>query len=379
MVADIFRSIIKPKIKPLNCITIKKKNILSNLKYLSSFQKESSLFPVVKSNAYGHGLKEICEILEETDIKKLCVDSYIEYQFVEKYTTKDILVLWETNHENYKHFNFKRTAFCVSNLDTINYLIWLGRSIKIHLFLNTGMNREGFQKKELKSALEILKGSKIEIEWVMSHFSSADDPNMKQIKVQVKVFKDMYKQVEKTGLSVKYRHISNSAGTIKFQDEFFNACRPGIALYGYNPLSKKDKSYKLWEKLKPALDVYTTVVSVQEVKKGEWVSYNLTHEIEKDTRLATIPFGYYEWLDRRLSNKLEVQYKKDTLALRGRVCMNLSTLEIGKKKIHRWDMIKLISSNPKDINSVQSIANTLWTISYEVLTGLKESIHKETV
>ncbi|USN58170.1 MAG: alanine racemase [Candidatus Peribacteria bacterium] len=291
---QIFKKLFAPKVQPLNLVTVSRKKILHNLYHLQMLQPGLELFPVIKSNAYGHGIELMCKLLAETTISTVCVDSFIEYQYVEKHTTKDILLLGETNHHNYSLFDFKRTIFAVSNLDTLNYLIGLKRTIRIHLFVNTGMNREGFSEKDLKKSLLILPGSKLKVDGVMSHFHSADLPNMKSMKEQVSLFKKYYHRIEEAGFSPKYRHISASAGILKLQDSFFNAGRPGIAMYGYNPLLKKDKYYKNGEDLQPALEVFTTVVGIQKVKSGEGVSYGYTHVCKENAILATIPFGYYE-------------------------------------------------------------------------------------
>jgi alanine racemase len=134
---DFLKSLYKPDVKPLNYMKINKGDVLHNLKVLQSHQTESELFPVLKSNAYGHGLKEISQILKDTKGKYICVDSFPEYQIVKDYSGKHVLVLGETRNENYKHYDFKKTTFCIYNLDTLEFLISLNKKITIHLFINT--------------------------------------------------------------------------------------------------------------------------------------------------------------------------------------------------------------------------------------------------
>ena len=128
--------------KVLNWIEISQENILSNYHYIESLQPGMSIFPVVKSNAYGHGLREIVEILNQTNAQMIAVDSLLEYQIVRRCTDKKVLVLGETFSENYQYFDHKNTSFCVWNISTLEYLISQKKSFHIHLFLNTGMNRE---------------------------------------------------------------------------------------------------------------------------------------------------------------------------------------------------------------------------------------------
>ena len=136
------RSLFAPHVQPMNVVRISYKHILQNFGYLRSLQPDSFLFPVLKSNAYGHGLKEMVKILKRVNAPYVVVDSFPEYQIVRDYSRFDILVLGETLSENYRHFDFSRTAFAVYNKETIHALGRIGKKIKIHLFLNTGMNRE---------------------------------------------------------------------------------------------------------------------------------------------------------------------------------------------------------------------------------------------
>ena len=123
-----------------------------------------SIFPVVKANAYGHGIKEIVSILDCTDASMIAVDSFLEYQTVRRYTDKIILVMGETFSENYRYFDLKNTSFCIWNISTLDYLISLDQPFHIHLFLNTGMNREGIQERELDLFLSKLSHTRLVLE-----------------------------------------------------------------------------------------------------------------------------------------------------------------------------------------------------------------------
>ena len=108
------------------------------------------------------------------------------------------------------------------------------------------MNREGIDQQDLPYFLEVLKDYEhVEVEGVLSHLHSADDREHDGIKDQIKLFKKLYKLIEQAGYSPKRRHIGNSAGLFKIKDKFFNAWRPGLALYGYNPLQEGSERYSL--------------------------------------------------------------------------------------------------------------------------------------
>jgi alanine racemase len=376
---DFLKSLYRPDIKPLNYANISRENILHNFAVLQSHQTQSELFPVLKSNAYGHWLKEVSEILKDTKGKYICVDSFPEYQIVKKYSWKQVLVLWETRSENYKYYDFKKTTFCIYNLETLKYLISLNKKFIIHLFINTWMNREGFQEEELRKALSKLQRSKIIVEWVCSHFASADVPDYSFCDKQVLEFKYLYEIVLSYDFNPKYRHIAASAGTFKMEDNFFNAFRPWMSLFWINVLEKVDLNYSKAEDLKLCMDLYSTVVKVQNVASWEGISYNLTYHTEKQTKIAVIPFGYYEWFDRKLSNNYSVKIKNKYYPIRGRICMNLAMIEIWDDKISIWDEVEIISSNKTNKNTLYLMAEWSETIAYEITVKIRENIRKQII
>ena len=144
-----FKKIFRPKLQAMNTISIYKSHILHNMGYLQSFHPHASLFPVLKSNAYGHGLEQMTKILESYPTPYLVVDSLPEYFLARKFTKKKFLLLGETLPTNYKEVDFNRVTFAVYNQTTIEHLLKLKKHCTGHLFLNTGMNREGIDNAHL--------------------------------------------------------------------------------------------------------------------------------------------------------------------------------------------------------------------------------------
>ena len=126
-----------PKLQSLNTITIDRKAILHNLSYLQSLHPSDQVIPVLKSNGYGHGLKQMCQILKDSELPMVAVDSFPEYQIVKKHMKQKILLLGETDVRNYKHFNRKRASFAVYNMSTLQGIIDYKKSARVHIFLNT--------------------------------------------------------------------------------------------------------------------------------------------------------------------------------------------------------------------------------------------------
>ena len=375
---DTIKNIFRPNYTSINRIEIDTKKLYKNFEYIQSLQKDATLFPVLKSNAYGHGLKKMAQIIDNLDMPFVCVDSFVEYQHIKKYSQKKVLILSEMFHENYRFFDFKKTSFCVYNISTLNFLAWIKKKIQIHLFLNTGMNREGMDEKDLWEALEILKKNNLlTLEWVCSHLAWADEVDGKSIAYQIERFKLYYRQLEQAWFSPQYRHIGASAWLLKIRDSFFNAYRPWIAFYGYNPLESSDPFFSFGEKLIPFLSVYShIIVKHTHLQAGEKVGYNWTFTLPKTSTIASIPFGYFEWLDRRLSNNGFIKYKGEYIPYAGRVSMNISSFDFWEKEVWIWEEVEIISAKKDDKNSIESIAHSIWTISYEVLVRLQSQIRR---
>lgn len=373
------RALFCPRVKPMNIIRLRKRVLLENLEYLQSIQPQAAIFPVLKSNAYGHGLKQVIKMLKNTDVPYIAVDSYPEYIMVKKYCKIPVLILGETLLENYKKFDHKKATFCIYNLWTIRYLWRLGKPTKIHLFFNTGMNREGIQENELPGFInELQSHPNLIVEWILSHFFDADNISDATLNDQIQRFKRMYYKVMDAGFTPTRRYIGNSAAMFKINDDFFNAYRPGIALYGYNPLHPDDPLYKHGNNLLPALSITSRIISLQTIRPWEGVSYHHDYRPYDKETIATIPFWYAEWFSRIASGKLFIKHRKTFFRQVGTICMNLSSYVVDSA-VHIGDEVEIISDNPRAKNSMMSLAEASGTIVYETLVKLDRGIRREIV
>jgi alanine racemase len=230
----------------------------------------------------------------------------------------------------------------------------------------------------LPNALEFLKDyPKITIEWVMSHLYSA---NSMDIEKQVDAFKMMYAQILDYWHVPTYRHIWASAWLLKLQDDFFNAYRPWLALYGYNPLPEDDSDFDLWEKLQPALSLSSIIIAINSVPYNEWVSYDPQRkQLDKEDKITvTVPFGYAEWMPRSLREKVEINHEDWDLKQIGNICMNLSCY-MWNEKVLIWDKVWLLRRDQNLVNSVSWWAKATDTIPYEILVHLDKGIRREIV
>ncbi|HOZ53431.1 MAG TPA: alanine racemase [bacterium] len=376
------KRILKPKYQTLNKIEILKDNLIHNLNYLYSLQEQAEMFPVLKSNAYGHGLKEISKILDKTRVKMVAVDSFPEAQIVYKYFSKDLLILNEMPLKAYKYSKFKRTEFVVYNQETLRYLAKkFGKKIKIHLFLNTGMNREGIDNLE-KFVNDNLKYiEEVNITGFCSHLSESDNPDSDFNKKQEELFLLGLETLNKYKIYPKWIHLGNSGGVFLLKNKRLNSFRPGLSFYGYSPFNSPNDFFNSQiANLKPALRVFSTITSIHKVKTGERVSYSNSFRAEQDISIATIPFGYFEGLDRRLSNCAKFLFTNKNNAfwakIAGNICMNLTCINCLDREVKLGDEIKLISEIKDMDNSIENLSKKIDIINYEMLIRLNNSIKR---
>lgn len=309
------------------------------------------------------------------------VDSLYEaYELYKLKIKTPILILGYTNPENFK---VKKLPFhyVVYDLKVAKILDGYQKGCKIHIFVDTGMHREGVPVFDLRNFIKQIKKYKnIEVEGICSHFADADNSrSLKNTRSQIDKFKEAIKIMESEGIVPKWKHISASAGALKINDNTFNMIRVGKALYGTNPLSLKDKSFNN-VKLRPALQFVSHIVQIKEVEKGECIGYSFTYRAKKNMKIAIIPAGYYEGVDRRLSNVGVVKVGKSYCPIVGRISMNMTTIDVSfLKNVKVGHEVIIYSNDPKDKNSIYSVAATANTIPYEIVTKISETVRRELV
>jgi len=365
----------------LNKVLINSSALKYNFNSLQKSHPEAEICPVLKSNAYGHGLKQVAPIFDKLGAPFLIVDSLYEaYELYKLRIKTPILIIGYTSPENFK---VKRLPFhyVVFDLHLAEVLNKYQPHCKVHIFIDTGMNREGVEVERLRKFVRDIKKLKnIRIDGLCSHFADADNPSTTEsVEAQIGLYKGALQILKDEGVNPKWRHISASSGSIKVNDKTFNMIRAGIALYGISPLIKKDKYYRR-VKLKPALKFISTIVQIKEVTKGNGVGYNYTFKVKKNMKIAILPAGYYEGVDRRLSNTGLVKVNSKYCPIVGRVSMNMATIDVSRVgEIKVGDKVVIYSDLARDKNSIYNSAKLVGTIPYELITKLSESVRRELV
>lgn len=357
----------------LNIIEISKNNLLHNYKYLSSLSKKIKVAPVVKSNGYGHGIEDVAKVLDKLNLPFLCVDSLYEaYQLQKALVTNKVLIMGYTNPDNFKVKKLP-FSFAVFDLETAKVLNKFQKNCKVHIFVDTGMHREGIQIQELPKFLEeVKKLPNIKIEGLMSHLASSESKSDPIFAGQIKEFKKAKEICKRLKVNPKWFHISATGGIVNPKTRpiiasVSNLVRAGLALYGFS-------SSTFDPKLKPTLTLKTKITQIKGVKKGEKIGYDGTYKASKDLTVGVLPLGYYDGIDRRLSNRGCVLVDNIPCKILGRVSMNINSIDLSKISSPTIGQeVIVFSSNPQDPNSIENIAKICKTIPYDILISLATS------
>jgi len=357
--------------EPIISVLIHKAAYLNNLKLLQNLTPAWQLAPVIKSNAYGHGLVQIAEILDEQkDFPFICVDSLAEASILRHVgVRKALLILGHTPTDTIKKNKIKNIAFTVGSLEEVKGIT--STPATIHLKFDTGMHRQGIAPELYPEVSRIIKESKLRVEGVLSHLADAETADSPLTQSQIEVWNNLAHKFQKDFPDIKYYHLANSAGLAHYDKINANLARPGIATYGLNPGN-------LPINLQPVLEMRAVISEIRDLKPGESVGYNATFTADRPMRIATIPCGYYEGIDRRLSNKGCYRINGEFAPIVGRVSMNITSCDITNiPEATIGAPVTIISNIPEDPNSAESIAKAIGTIFYEVLTGIPNTLRRE--
>lgn len=362
--------------RTLNTVRISAEALRSNLSLYRKLLPGKAICPVLKSNAYGHGLVEVAKIMDEMGPEFLIVDSLYEAYELEKAGIKSkILILGYTLLENLER---KKLPFhcAVSDLESAKVLARQGA--QVHLKIDTGMNRMGFVLDDLPKVLPKLKELELNVVGVLTHLADPDNPvDDSYTTMQLERFDEAVRLIRAEGFDPQWIHPGQSAGALKSR-EVGNMVRLGLALYGIAPVEENDEAFELVRDLKPVMEFSSTVVGLRQLKKDDRVSYNGDFVAPHDMVIAMVPVGYYEALPRALSGKGVVEVNGVICPMVGRICMNYTMVDVSAiPEIKIGDSVLVYSSDGAASNSIVVLAKSADLIPYEMMTRVAASVRRE--
>jgi alanine racemase len=352
-------------------IELNKDHLAHNIEQFKTIAPQSEIWPVVKSNAYGHGVEQIAELLDQNDnVAGLMVVNLAEAIVLSKITSKLLLVLsyFDRAEEQLKIASERKIILPIYDLATAEYLNNLGYKFLINIKIDTGTSRLGLRGEEAVEAIKKIEGLKnLEIISLFTHFAESESADQTFTKKQVIDFQNICQQFP------QYKtHAACSAATFSQPQAQGDIIRLGVSLYGLWPSTEtKERGQEKEVELKPVLSWKTKIIQVKNIKAGETVGYNRTWQAKKDTKLAILPIGYNEGYNRLLSNKGQVIIKGKRYSVRGNICMNLTMVElIPDVKIEVGEEVVLLGAGI----TAEEIANLTQTINYEVVTRINSNL-----
>ena len=374
MLARILRQRLTKSFSTYNRIEVSGSAIRGNVQWFS-LKTGLHVAPVLKSNAYGHGIEQIVSAFSAKDIPYVAVDGYFEALRVRKVSKTPVLIMGMIKSENISKLKYRDFSFVVHDVDTIMALGKTGRRINVHLEINTGMNRYGISPKDAVGYCELIANyPNLCIDGVMSHLADSDGHDQSTVDEATMIFDESVAEVLSTGATPKYIHLAQTAGSLKTRSKYQNTMRLGIGLYGISPF--ESGSHPELDDLKPALKLISTITEIHDLLPGDKVGYNYTFTAPKAMRVGVLPLGYYEGLSRSLCNVGVVKIGDKYVSVTGRVCMNHTMINLDGTDAQVGDKVIVYSDQKSDKNSIESVAEAHDLFAYELLTSLSTDVRR---
>lgn len=341
-------------------------------------KKDTKMMAIVKADGYGHGAVEVAREIDEL------VDAYgvaILEEGIELRKagfTKPILILGYTPKPLYPamiRYDIATAVFTMEMAKEISdTAVAMHKNANIHIKLDTGMSRIGFAiTKESKEIIEqIAKLPGIEIKGCFSHFARMDEKDKTKANEQFAKFTKMVNALEKDGVDLGIRHISNSAGIMEAPEVQMDMVRNGICLYGLYPSEEVQKERL---PLKPAMELKAYVSYVKTLEPGVEIGYGGTYTTTKKTRVATIPVGYADGYSRCLSGKGSVLIHGKKAPILGRVCMDQFMVDVTDiDNVCVGDRVTLFGKDGDSCITIEEISAMAHSFNYEFVCDIGKRI-----
>ena len=333
------------------------------------------MMAVLKGDGYGHGIQKIYPTLHKAGITDYAVAIWEEGVLLREIGCNDpILILGDTCDDCLEQLVIHKLTPAVFSEETAEKLNRIaaehGCVQSIHLKIDTGMSRIGFPADEraLEPIARISRMEHLQITGVFTHFARADEPDGVAAMAQFDAYMALVNRLEEMGISIPFKHVSNSPAIVLHPQVQLDGVRAGDILYGLNPVDDD-----LWEQedFQQVMHWYTQVALVKEVPAGTQVGYGGTYTTTRPTKIATIPIGFADGYNRKLSNRGKVRIHDMDAPIIGRVCMDQFMVDVTEiPNVQRGDTVSLLD----DHVSILWMANLLDVNVDEIVCGISKRV-----
>ena len=335
---------------------------------------------VVKANAYGHGSVELAKTFAENGADCFAVSSLDEAVELRRYAhiDKEIFILGHTDArrtEELLTYDIEPAVFNLKNAEFFSQEAQrLGKTLRVHIAVDTGMSRVGFQVNEFSvSEIKAIAAlPNIEIRGMFTHFAVSDIKDKTFTREQYGHFRWMCKRMEEEGIHIALRHCCNSAAALELPEYYCDMVRPGIIMYGCEPSPDVDiKPYDL----RPVMSLRCCIAHVKLIDAGATVSYGRHYTAPSRRKIATLPVGYADGYSRILSGKVDVLYHGHRVPQVGAICMDQCMIDVsGEANVHAGDEVVLFGRQGDSFIPIEEIAAACGTINYEIMCNISRRV-----
>ena len=335
---------------------------------------------VVKANAYGHGSVELAKTFAENGADCFAVSSLDEAVELRRYAhiDKEIFILGHTDArrtEELLTYDIEPAVFNLKNAEFFSQEAQrLGKTLRVHIAVDTGMSRVGFQVNEFSvSEIKAIAAlPNIEIRGMFTHFAVSDIKDKTFTREQYGHFRWMCKRMEEEGIHIALRHCCNSAAALELPEYYCDMVRPGIIMYGCEPSPDVDiKPYDL----RPVMSLRCCIAHVKLIDAGATVSYGRHYTAPSRRKIATLPVGYADGYSRILSGKVDVLYHGHRVPQVGAICMDQCMIDVsGEANVHVGDEVVLFGRQGDSFIPIEEIAAACGTINYEIMCDISRRV-----
>ena len=350
--------------------------LTENLRAIETVVAPAAVMPIVKANAYGHGLVEVARHLVAQGARRLGV-AFLEEAVAlrEAGVALPILVMGGILGNQIPLFLRHGLTLTASSVDKLRQIDAaardLGVSARVHLKIDTGMERIGVHYYNAHGLLEQAAECRhTVVEGIYSHFANADAADLASARLQLARFLDVLQWYDKHGAAPPLRHMANSGAILQLRESHLDLVRPGILLYGVYPSAEVRRTIPV----RPALAWKSRVVYFKVVTPGHPVSYGSTWQSDHPVRMVTVPVGYGDGYFRALSNIARVIIRGKKYPVVGRVCMDQIMVNIEWETAYNGDEVVLLGAAGDETITCEDVAGWAGTIPYEVLTNINTRV-----
>lgn len=377
-------------------IEISKSSYKKNIEFLrSEVGEDTTISAVVKGNAYGHGIENIVMIAEGVGIRHFSTFSADEALRVYKVSKKNsqIMIMGMLENKDIEELIKKGISFFVFEFNRLEETIKAAQRLqikaKIHIEVETGFHRTGFEWEDREALLKMLEDHKDDLilAGLCTHYAGAESvTNYVRVRDQIKKYHVYKDWLTEKGLTFEKYHTACSAATFSYPETIMDMVRIGIASYGFWPTQEtymyKFKSLPENNKnpLKRLINWKSSIMSLKKVKMGDFIGYGSSYMAPRDMVIALVPIGYSHGFSRLLSNQGKVLISGKIVSVVGTVTMNSIAVDITDLKgVKKGDEVVLIGKQKKNEITVASFGESIQQVNYELLTRLPLDIPRNII